>query len=145
MHGRVFLILCVLAAIVTAMAVVGTVLVVRVIVTVSPVFRGDENYGASSANDSEDNSTDSENDNGVFDDASPSSGSEFQSNCSAKVGMADAPSSFSFLPPFNVVGAPNFTWGDVPGESFVHGVTCCYDEVVHWRKVFVQNSTGKVW
>ena len=97
----------------------------------------------SSVNDSEDDSTDSENDNGVFDDASPGSVSESQSNCSASVGVADAPSSFSFLPPFNVVGAPNFTWGDVPGESFVHSVTCCYDEVVHWRKVLFRIPQAK--
>ena len=29
----------------------------------------------------------------------------------------------------------NFVWGDVAGESFVHSVTCCYDEIVYWRKV----------
>ena len=39
--------------------------------------------------------------------------------------------------------APNFIWGDVPGESFVHSVTCCYDEVVHWRKVLFRNPQAK--
>ena len=39
--------------------------------------------------------------------------------------------------------APNFIWGDVPGESFVHSVTCCYDEVVHWRKVFFRIPQAK--
>ena len=56
-----------------------------------------ENYGASSAYDSEDDPTDSENDNGVLNDASPSSSSESLSNYSASVGVADVPScSFSF-------------------------------------------------
>ena len=103
-----------------------------------------ENYGASSAYDSEDNPTDSENDNDVLNDASPSSSSESLSNYSANVGVADVPScSFSFLPPFNVMCAPNFIWGDVPGESFVHSVTCCYDEAVHWRKVLFRIPQAK--
>ena len=41
MQGQVFLILGVLAVVVTAMAAVGTVFVVRVVVAASPVFRGD--------------------------------------------------------------------------------------------------------
>ena len=39
--------------------------------------------------------------------------------------------------------APNFIWGDVPGESFVHSVTCCYDKVVHWRKVLFKIPQAK--
>ena len=51
------------------------------------------------------------------------------------VGMADDYSSlWIHFPSFDVMCAPNFIWGDVTGETFVHSVTCCYDEVVHWRK-----------
>ena len=102
-----------------------------------------ENYGASSANDSEDDSAVSENDDSVFEDASPGSGCESQSNYFVSVGVADAPPSSSFLPSFNMMCAPNFRWGDVPGESFVHSVTCCYDEVVHWRKVLFRIPLAK--
>ena len=38
---------------------------------------------------------------------------------------------------------PNFIWGDVAGESFVHSVTCCYDEVVHWREVLFKIPQAK--
>ena len=51
------------------------------------------------------------------------------------VGMADDYSSLCIhFPSFDVMCAPNFIWGDVTCETFAHSVTCCYDEVVHWRK-----------
>ena len=56
----------------------------------------------------------------------------------------DDPSSpQNFLPSFNVMCSPSFMWGDVPGESFVHSVTCCYDEVVHWRKALFKSPLAK--
>ena len=38
---------------------------------------------------------------------------------------------------------PNFLWGDVTGEFFAHSVTCCYDEVVHWRKALFKIPLAK--
>jgi len=32
------------------------------------------------------------------------------------------------------MSAPIFVWGYVDGDSFVHSVSCCYDEVIHWQK-----------
>jgi len=52
------------------------------------------------------------------------------------VGVVNSPSSQSdFLLSFNTMGAPNFMWDDVNGESFVHCVICYYDEVIHWKKL----------
>ena len=39
--------------------------------------------------------------------------------------------------------APNFVWGDIPGDSFVSSVSCCYDEVVHWQKHLFRVPSGK--
>ena len=148
MQGQVFLMLRVLAVVVTAMAVVGTVLIVRVIVAVSHVFRGDLE--------------------GVKIMAPVLLMIRRMIPLIARmmmvclrmhplvpvvilsrtilpvlVSVADAPPFSSFLPSFNMMCAPNFRWGDVPGESFVHNVTCCYDEVVHWRKVLFRIPLAK--
>ena len=144
MQGQVILILCVLAVVVTAMAVVKTALVVKVVVAVSPVFQGHLKGVKIMARVLL-----------MIRRITPlltrmmmvclmMHRSESLSNYSASVGVADTPSSsFSFLPPFNVMCAPNFVWGDVPGESFVHSVTCCYNEVVYWRKVLFRIPQAK--
>jgi len=60
------------------------------------------------------------------------------------VSVVNGPSSYSdFLPSFNTICAPNFMWGDVDGESFVHCVTCCYDEVIHWKKLLFKIPLAK--
>ena len=38
------------------------------------------------------------------------------------------------LPPFSHVHEPTFTWGNQDGSSFADSVTCCYAEVVHWKR-----------
>jgi len=38
---------------------------------------------------------------------------------------------------------PSFVWGEVDGDSFFHSVTCCYDEVIHWRKILFRIPSGK--
>ena len=58
-------------------------------------------------------------------------------------GAGDPSSPQNFLPLFNVMYSPSFMWGDVPGESFVHSVTCCYDEVVQWRKALFKIPFAK--
>ena len=42
----------------------------------------------------------------------------------SNVGVADDLSySWTHFPSFDVMCAPNFIWGDVPGETFTHSVT----------------------
>ena len=52
---------------------------------------------------------------------------------SNQVGVTATPDVQS-LPCYELLRAPNFVWGDIPGDSFVNSVSCCYDEVVHSRK-----------
>ena len=58
---------------------------------------------------------------------------------------ADTPSSPEVrpLPSFDSMSAPSFVWGEVDGDSFFHSVTCCYDEVIHWRKILFRIPSGK--
>jgi len=53
------------------------------------------------------------------------------------------PSDVSLLPEFLLISAPTFVWGDIDEESFVHSMCCCYDEVIHWRKVLFKLPSGK--
>ena len=86
---------------------------------------GDTSNMLPSEDDPEDTFPDTSNSGAVINDAV----SDFN------VGVADDPSSpWIHFPSFDVMCTPNFIWGDVPGETFTHSVTCCYDEVVHWRK-----------
>ena len=115
-----------------------------------------ENYGVTSSSDESVFEKDSEDEPGTDDaseasDVAPSSGGEcspsFDVNNSQgfdAVGESDGPSSLcDFLPPFNMMCEPNFLWGDVTGEFFAHSVTCCYDEVVHWRKALFKIPLAK--
>ena len=47
------------------------------------------------------------------------------------------------LPPFHLMSAPSFAWGEMDGESFFHSITCCYDEVIHWKKSLFRLPSGK--
>jgi len=49
----------------------------------------------------------------------------------------------NILPSFTLACAPDFKWGDVPGDTFLHSVTCCYDEVVHWKKFLFKIPSAK--
>ena len=113
-----------------------------------------ENYGVTSSSgessadelmqDSEYSIPSSDNDDGVPNGAAPSSGSVVSANYATSAVVVDGPSSScNFLPSFNMMCDSNFIWGDVAGESFVHSVTCCYDEVVHWRKVLFKIPQAK--
>ena len=57
----------------------------------------------------------------------------------------DIPSSSEVrpLPPFDSMSTPSFVWGEVDGDSFLHSVACCYDEVIHWRKILFRLPSGK--
>ena len=99
-----------------------------------------ENYGVSSGpgeksvDEHEDNLPGTLDGNVLINDAIPDS----------NVGMADdLSSSWTRFPSFDVLCAQNFIWGDVPGETFTHSVTCCYDEVVHWRKFLFKIPLAK--
>ena len=70
----------------------------------------------------------------------------FLESCAYRnVDVTDDPSATScnFLFSFDMMSDPNFIWGDVNSESFVHGVTCCYDEIIHWRKVLFKIPQSK--
>ena len=41
------------------------------------------------------------------------------------------------------MSTPSFVWGEVDGDSFLHSVACCYDEVIHWRKILFRLPSGK--
>ena len=91
-----------------------------------------ENYGVSSGSGDSSNMLTSED---TFPDTSDSRAVINDAVSDFNVGVADDPSSpWIHFPSFDVMCTPNFIWGDVPGETFTHSVTCCYDEVVHWRK-----------
>ena len=47
------------------------------------------------------------------------------------------------LPSFPQCHEPAFTWGIVDGASFTHSITCCYAEVVHWRRNVFKIPSGK--
>ena len=57
----------------------------------------------------------------------------------------DIPSSSEVrpLPPFDLMSVPSFVWGEVDGDTLFHSVTCCYDEVIHWRKILFRLPSGK--
>ena len=38
---------------------------------------------------------------------------------------------------------PNFTWGSLPGEDFVHSIDAAYAEVVTWRRNLFNISSGQ--
>ena len=48
------------------------------------------------------------------------------------------------LPNFRPQHEPTFCWGAVDGPSFVHSVTCAYDEAVHWRRNMFTLPSGLV-
>ena len=48
------------------------------------------------------------------------------------------------LPPFSTIQAPNFQWGNMDGETFAHSISCCYPEIVHWKKNLFKIPSGKL-
>ena len=53
------------------------------------------------------------------------------------------PSDVHPLPEFLPISAPTFVWGDVDGESFVHSMCCCYDEVIHRQNFLFNLPSGR--
>ena len=47
------------------------------------------------------------------------------------------------LPSFSHVHEPTFTWGNQDGSSFADSVTCCYAEVVRWKRNLFKVPSGK--
>ena len=47
------------------------------------------------------------------------------------------------LPPYPQVHESSFTWGNVDGNMFTHLITCCYNEVVHWKRNLFKIPSGK--
>ena len=39
------------------------------------------------------------------------------------------------LSQFAKTASPTFKWGEVDGETFAHSIECCYNEIVHWRRI----------
>ena len=48
------------------------------------------------------------------------------------------------LPVYSPINEPTFAWGNVDGDTFSHSVTCCYAEVVHWKRNLFKVPSGKV-
>ena len=48
------------------------------------------------------------------------------------------------LPPFNRIQDPNFQWRSLDGETFAHSISCCYPEIVHWKKNLFKIPSGKL-
>ena len=47
------------------------------------------------------------------------------------------------LPPYPQIHEPSFTWGNVDGATLTHAITCCYNEVVHWKRNLFNVPSGK--
>ena len=47
------------------------------------------------------------------------------------------------LPPYPQIHEPSFTWGNVDGATLTHAITCCYNEVVHWKRNLFKVPFGK--
>ena len=48
------------------------------------------------------------------------------------------------LPHYPRAHEPTFTWGIQGYPSFRHSVTCCYAEVVHWKRNLFKVPSGKI-
>ena len=48
------------------------------------------------------------------------------------------------LPEFSKSAEPNFQWGNLDGEDFVHATLSAYAEVVHWRRNLFLVPYGKI-
>ena len=48
------------------------------------------------------------------------------------------------LPPFNRIQEPNFQWRNMDGETFAHSISCCYPEIVHWKRNLFKIPSGKL-
>ena len=63
---------------------------------------------------------------------------------------SELPNTFRFdenlhtLPSYPQIHEPSFTWGNVDGVTFTHAITCCYNEVVHWKRNVFKVPSGKV-
>ena len=63
---------------------------------------------------------------------------------------SELPNTFRFdetphtLPSYPQIHEPSFTWGNVDGVTFTHAITCCYNEVVHWKRNVFMVPSGKV-
>ena len=48
------------------------------------------------------------------------------------------------LPVYSPINEPTFAWGNIDGDTFSHSITCCYAEVVHWKRNLFKVPSGKV-